>query len=146
MSFQFLYYPPGSGIPTAGQSGQGSGAPLTISLRTLTLSANTFSVGDPQNTFVGNVINTTSGSTVTFASLSVANSLQLVNTGGTWSVQVGSAAPGAPTTLTFNLVETLASAVNSPNTTSGFSVNEVSSSLPIIQLVLDMSVTFPIAA
>jgi beta-glucanase (GH16 family) len=93
-------------------------------LQTLTLSASSFAIGDPQGTFVGNVQNTTPGSIVTFNSLSVANSLQLANVAGVWQVQVGSSAPGAAGTLTFNLVETLAGATNSPNTTSGLNVNE----------------------
>jgi len=93
-------------------------------LQTLTLSASSFTIGDPQGTFVGNVQNTTRGSIVTFNSLSVANSLQLANVAGAWQVQVGSSAPGAAGTLTFNLVETLAGATNSPNTSSGLNVNE----------------------
>jgi hypothetical protein len=93
-------------------------------LKALTLSANSFLVGATQGTIVGNVLNTTSGSTVAFNSLSVAGSLQLVNVGGIWQVQVGPSAPGAPTTITFNLRETLASGANSPHQTSGLSVFE----------------------
>jgi len=79
-------------------------------------------VGLAHGTVIGNVLNTTTGSTVTFNNLSVANSLQLAEVAGVWQVQVGSSAPGTPDTITFNLVETLSGA--SPHTTSGFVVNE----------------------
>jgi hypothetical protein len=91
-------------------------------LKTLTLGANSFTVGNAPGTVIGNVLNTTPGSTVTFNSLSVANSLQLANTSGVWQVQVGSSAPSGATLITFNLVETLAGAP--PKTTSGLAVNE----------------------
>jgi hypothetical protein len=94
------------------------------SLRTLTLSTNAFTVGNAQGTFVGNVLNTAPGSAVGFNTLSVANSLQLVLASGVWKIQVGSSAPGSPTALTFNLIETLNGASNTPKTTSGFTVNE----------------------
>ena len=115
---------------TAAHAYGGGDAPVATTLLTLTLSGNSFSVGDPQGTIVGNVMNTTAGSTVAFDSLSVANSLQLVNVAGAWQVQVGSSAPGSAGTLTFNLVETLAGTTNSPNTTRGFTVNEGSTPLP----------------
>jgi hypothetical protein len=67
-------------------------------LTTLNLSANSFTVGSAPGTFIGNVMNTATGSTVTFDSLSVANSLQLANI--------------------------LSGAFNTPHTTSGFAVNE----------------------
>ncbi|MGA7384499.1 MAG: hypothetical protein WBW81_07355 [Methylocella sp.] len=118
-----------------------------VTLQTLTLSANSFTVGAAQGTLVGNVQNTAAGSAVTFSSLSVAGSLQLVNVAGTWQVQVGPSAPGSPGTLTFALVETLAGAANSPNTTSGLAVTETAAgSNPILQLLADMSQAFPMAA
>lgn len=147
MSFQYIRYPPGTGIPTSGLSGQESSVILSVILQTLSLSANNFTVGNAQGTIIGNVLNTTAGSTLAFNSLSVANSLQLANVGGTWQIQVGSSAPGSPSTLTFNLIETLAGAGNTPKTTSGFTVNELASSAnPILQLTLDMTQSFPIAA
>jgi hypothetical protein len=100
-------------------------ASVTVVLQTLSLSANTFTVGNAHGTLIGNVQNTTTGSTVTFSSLSVANALQLALVSGVWQIQVGSAAPGSPGTSTFNLIETLAGGANSPHTTSGLSVSEV---------------------
>ena len=115
-------------------------------LRVIAISGNSFTVGNPQGTFVGNVQNTTSGSTITFASLSVANSLQLAKVGGIWQIQVGSAAPGSPSTLTFNLVETMAGATNTPRTTTGFSVGEVAAT-DVLKLALGIAAnSLPIAA
>jgi hypothetical protein len=91
-------------------------------LKTLTLSANSFTVGSAPGTFIGNVLNTSPGSTVTFNGLSVANSLQLANVGGIWQVQVGPSAPGAAALITFNLVETLADATS--RAMSALTVNE----------------------
>lgn len=96
----------------------------TFILSDLTLSTNTFNVGNAQGTFVGYAQNPISGSTVAFNSLSVAGSLQLAQVMGLWQIQVGPSAPGSPTTITFNLVETNPLASNSPHTTSGLSVIE----------------------
>ena len=87
-------------------------------LRTLSLSANSFTVGNAQGMFVGNVMNTAPGSMVVISALSVANSLQLVKVAGVWKIQVGSAAPGSPGTLTFNLIESLQGASNTPHTSA----------------------------
>lgn len=118
----------------------------TVTLQALTLSANSFTAGAAQGTLVGNVQNTTAGSTVVFSSLSVANSLQLASVSGVWEVQVGSGAPGSPGTLTFALVETLAGAANSPNATSGLTVNETASG-DTLQLAFQVAVdSLPLAA
>jgi hypothetical protein len=100
-------------------------------LGALSLSANSFNVGSLQGTFIGNVLNTTPGSIVTFNNLIIANSLQLVLVGNTWKVQVGSAAPGTPGTITFNLVETLPRAANSPRTTPGFVIENGGVGVPV---------------
>ena len=120
-------------ITVTASNGSGTSLPSTsapsavvtgIVLQALQLSAASFTVGSLQGTLVGTVLNTTSGSTITFDSLSVAGSLQLALVSGSWKLQVGPSAPGVPGTITFNLVETLASAVNSPLMTTGFSVIE----------------------
>ena len=90
-------------------------------LQPLTLSAAAFHVGDPQGTVVGTILGASSGSTITFNSLSAAGALQIAGT----SVQVGPTPSGSPSTVTFNLVETLTGATNTPNQTNGFSVSEL---------------------
>jgi len=117
-----------------------------VTLQALALSANSFTAGAAQGTLVGNVQNTAAGSAVALSNLSVAGSLQLVNVSGTWQMQVGPSAPGSPGTLTFALVETLAGAANSPNTTSGLAVNETAAG-DTLQLALQVAVdSLPIAA
>lgn len=116
------------------------GPSVGMGLQTLTLNANQFTVGNPQGTVVGSVLNTTPGSTVTFSSLSVAGSLQLALVGSTWQIQVGPTAPGTPGTITFNLVETKASSPNSPNTTSGFSVIENAAGVGGLQIDIGVGV------
>jgi len=92
-----------------------------VTLQTLTLSAATFRVGDPQGTVVGMILGASSGSTITFNSLSTAGALQIAGT----SLLVGPTPSGTPDTVTFNLVETLTGATNTPNQTIGFSISEV---------------------
>ncbi|MGH6936455.1 MAG: hypothetical protein ACRED2_09800, partial [Methylocella sp.] len=90
-----------------------------VTLQTLTLSAATFHVGDPQGTVVGNILGASPGSTIAFDSLSTAGALQIVGT----SLQVGPTPSDTPGTVTFNLVESLTGATNTPNQTNGFSVS-----------------------
>ena len=89
-------------------------------LQTLTLSAAAFHVGDPQGTVVGTILGASSGSAIAFNSLSTAGALQIAGT----SLQVGPTPSGSPSAVTFNLVETLAGARNTPNQTNGFVVFE----------------------
>ncbi|MGB6177048.1 MAG: hypothetical protein WBF43_12105, partial [Methylocella sp.] len=93
----------------------------TGTLQTLTLSDPAFHVGDPQGTVVGTILGASSGSTITFNSLSTAGALQISGT----ILEVGPTPLGSPSTVTFNLVETLAGATNTPNQTNGFSVSEL---------------------
>jgi hypothetical protein len=58
---------------------------------------------------------------IAFNSLSTAGALQITGT----SLQVGPTPSGTPAIVTFNLVETLTGATNTPNQTNGFSVSEV---------------------
>jgi hypothetical protein len=90
-------------------------------LQTLTLSAAAFHVGDPQGTMVGTILGASSGSAIAFNSLSTVGALQIAGT----SLQVGPTPSGSPSIITFNLVETLASATNTPNQTTGSSVSEL---------------------
>ncbi|MFZ0506585.1 MAG: hypothetical protein WAM29_00400 [Methylocella sp.] len=92
-----------------------------VTLQTLTLSDPAFHVGDPQGTVVGTILGASSGSTITFNSLEPAGALQISGT----SLEVGPTPSGSPSTVTFNLVETLAGATNTPNQTNGFSVSEL---------------------
>jgi len=97
-------------------------AVITVStLQPLTLSAAIFHAGDPQGTIIGTILGATPGSAITFNSLSPAGALQFAGT----SLQVGPSPSGSPSTVTFNLVETLAGATNTPNQTNGFSVSEL---------------------
>lgn len=139
-----MYYPPPIGVPWPGLSGPRWGSSGAI-LQVLTLSANAFTVGDPQGTLIGNIQNTTPGSNVVITGQSVANALQITLVSGVWKLQVGPSAPGSSGTLTFNLIETLAGAFNSPLTTMTLSVTEMAAagSAPIIQLDLDFSKAFP---
>jgi hypothetical protein len=90
-------------------------------LQPLTLSAAAFHVGAPQGTVVGTILGASSGSAITFNSLSTAGALQITGT----SLPVGPAPSGTPAIVTFNLVETLTGATNTPNQTNGFSVSEL---------------------
>ena len=90
-------------------------------LQPLTLSAAAFHVGAPQGTVVGTILGASSGSAITFNSLSTAGALQITGT----SLQVGPTPSGTPDIVTFNLVETLTGATNTPNQTNGFSVSEL---------------------
>ncbi len=95
-------------------------------LQTLTLSPSgtsglAFHVGDPQGTVVGTILGASPGSAIAFNSLAPAGALQIIGT----SLQVGPAPSGAPSTVTFNLVESLAGATNTPKQTNGFSVSEL---------------------
>jgi hypothetical protein len=92
----------------------------TGALQTLTLSAAAFHVGDPQGTVVGTILGASSGSAIAFNSLSTAGALQIAGR----SLQVGPTPSGSPSTVTFNLIETLAGATNTPNQTNGFAVSE----------------------
>ncbi|MCI0362886.1 MAG: hypothetical protein L0219_03340, partial [Phycisphaerales bacterium] len=92
-----------------------------VTLQTLNLSAAAFHVGDPQGTAVGTILGASPGSTIAFDSLSTAGALQIVGT----SLQVGPTPSDTPGTVTFNLVENLTGATNTPNQTNGFSVSEL---------------------
>jgi hypothetical protein len=94
-----------------------------VTLQVLSLSGSAFMVGDARGTIVGNVVGTTAGSMVAISSLSMSGALQLGYTSGVWQLQVGAGAPGSPLTLTFDLIEWIATGSNSPRTTSGFSVD-----------------------
>ncbi|MDQ6704011.1 MAG: hypothetical protein M3Z96_13470 [Pseudomonadota bacterium] len=117
---------------------------VSTMLQPLTLSSASFHAGDPQGTVVGTILEASSGSTITFNSLSRAGALQIAGT----SLQVGPTPSGSPSTVTFNLIETLAGATNTPNQTNGFSVSELAvGSAPILQALLDMTQgTLPLAA
>ncbi len=127
----------------SGGSTQSTSAPSATvtgtSLQALQLSAASFTVGNAQGMLVGTVLNTTAGSVITFDSLSVAGSLQLALVSGSWKIQVGPSAPGTPGTITFNLVETLSGAVNSPRTTAGFSVVENPSGTDVLNIGLNIT-------
>ncbi|MGI0083678.1 MAG: hypothetical protein ACREBQ_01205 [Nitrososphaerales archaeon] len=92
-----------------------------IQLQPLTLSASSFQVDSPQGTVVGNILGTSIGSTIAFNSLVPPGALQIVGT----SLQVGPTPSGTPGTVTFNLVETMLGATNTPNISYGFSVSEL---------------------
>jgi hypothetical protein len=92
-----------------------------VTLQTLSLSAAAFHVGDPQGTAVGTILGASPGSTIALDSLSTAGALQIAGT----SLQVGPTPSSTPGTVTFNLVETLTGATNTPNQTNGFSVSEL---------------------
>jgi hypothetical protein len=70
---------------------------------------------------VGTILGAGSGSAIAFNSLSTAGALQITGT----SLQVGPTPSGTPAIVTFNLVETLTGATNTPNQTNGFSVSEL---------------------
>ena len=101
-----------------------------VTLQPLTLSAAAFRVGDPQGTVVGSILGASSGSTIAFNSLGMAGALQIAGT----SLQVGPTPSGSPSTVTFNLVETLTGATNTPNQTNGFSVSELAA-IPVNTVV-----------
>ena len=67
---------------------------------------------------------------IAFNSLSTAGALQITGT----SLQVGPTPSGTPAIVTFNLVETLTGATNTPNQTNGFSVSEVTA-IPVDTVV-----------
>ena len=69
---------------------------------------------------VGTILGASSGSAIAFNSLSTAGALQIAGR----SLQVGPTPSGSPSTVTFNLIETLAGATNTPNQTNGFAVSE----------------------
>jgi hypothetical protein len=111
-------------------------------LQPLRLSASTFVSGATTGTFVGNIIGTTPGSTVTIASLSTTNAIQIAQVAGVWQISVGSGALTGANTYT--LVETLSGAGGSPNTTTGLFVTEtagivVGPARSTAQIVLDSS-------
>ena len=112
-----------------------------VELQPLTSSGATFHAGDPQGTVVGTILGASPGSTIAFNSLSTAGALQITGT----SLQVGPTPPATPATVTFNLVETLAGATNTPNQTKSFSVSELAE-FPTLSLVLDMSSSMMLAA
>jgi hypothetical protein len=130
MPYRQIHFNIGERISYVDSDGLGNRAVIVITLQQLlTLSGNTFLVGSAQGHLIGNVIGTTAGSTITFNSLSIPNSIQLANVAGTWQIQVGPSVTLAPVTITFNLVETLSMAVNSPQTSMEFVVAVSSDSL-----------------
>lgn len=103
---------------------------FSITLRPLSLGANTFAAGAAQGTFIGNILGTTPGSTLAISSQSNAGALQVANVGGNWQLQVGPSAPASANSLTVTLQEALSGAINSPNTSGllGVTVNASGSS------------------
>jgi hypothetical protein len=91
----------------------------SITLQALSLSSSTFNNDMAAGAVVANVLNT-SGGIITLNALSPLGSLTISGT----QILVGPTPPSAPAAITFNLVETLAGATNSPHTTSGFSISE----------------------
>ena len=75
----------------------------------------------PKEPWLGTILGASSGSAIAFNSLSTRGALQITGT----SLQVGPAPSGTPAIVTFNLVETLTGATNTPNQTNGFSVSEL---------------------
>ncbi len=92
----------------------------SITLGVLSLSATTFTSGAAQGTFIGNILNSTPGSTITILSQSNAGALQIVGT----QLQVGPTPPVGANALTVTLRETLTGATNSPNNTGPLGVTE----------------------
>ncbi len=112
-----------------------------VQLQPLTLSGESFKTGASQGTLVGYILNASAGSAIAFDSLSVAGALQIVGT----SIEVGPTPPIVPATITFNLIETLIGAVNTPTQTNSFSIAELVGN-PTLVLDLDMTLAFPLAA
>jgi hypothetical protein len=92
----------------------------SITLQTLSLSANTFTSGAAQGTLIGNILNATPGSTITVFSQSNSGALQVAGT----QLQVGPTPPIGTNSLTVVLQETLSLATNSPNLTGPLGVTE----------------------
>jgi hypothetical protein len=92
----------------------------SITLQTLSLSANTFSSGAAQSTLIGNILNATPGSTIAVFSQSNSGALQVTGT----QLQVGPTPPIGANSLTVVLQETLSLATNSPNPTGPLGVTE----------------------
>jgi hypothetical protein len=100
----------------------------TVTLQTLTLSANAFIVAASPGTVIGTVLGTSAGSTLAISAQSNAGALALTGpVSNVWTLTVGASAPGSPTSLTLSLQETLAGAIGSPKTTAGIAVSEVAS-------------------
>ena len=113
-----------------------------VTLQTLTLSADTFTVGGAQGTVIGTVQGTTAGSTL---SLSNSNSgaVQLVS----GVIQAGATPPGGSGTFNIQLTETLSGAANSPNATTLSIIENATGSGPILEAFLDLTQgTLPLAA
>lgn len=91
----------------------------SVTLQALSLSSSTFNDELVAGAVVANVLNT-SGGVIALNALSPPGSLTISGT----QILVGQTPPSAPAAITFNLVETLAGATNSPRTTSGFSISE----------------------
>jgi len=93
--------------------------PSTWALPNLQADTNETVVGTPAGTFISSIHNTTVGSIVAITNLSVAGSVTI---GPYRSIITGASLPSTATTITFDLVETLAGIGNSPHTTTGLSV------------------------
>jgi hypothetical protein len=145
MPYRTIHFTIGESVSFIGADGVGGRGVTAVMLQQmLTLSGNSFPVNSAQGILIGNVIGTTNGSTVTFDSLSIPGSIQLANVSGTWQIQVGPSITTTPITITFNIVETLSIAVNSPQTSMEFVVAVSTDSLGIRSHLTANSV--PIAA
>jgi hypothetical protein len=106
-----------------------------VTLNPLTFSGSFQSNAAP-GSIVGTLGGTTSGSTLALSNIMVGstaypNALTVVQTStNVWQVEVGTALPPAPSTITFAAVETLTGATNSPKTTTGLSISETASAPP----------------
>ncbi|MGH6846761.1 MAG: hypothetical protein ACREC0_04765 [Methylocella sp.] len=112
-----------------------------VALRALTLGANAFTVGAAQGTVIGSVQGATAGSAL-LLTFSDGGAVQLVS----GVVQVGATPPGSAGTFTIQITETLGSATNSPHSTMLLITENAASGNPELQLSLDMTLAFPLAA